>query len=70
MKIGTAVDLSHRFVALQGGSPVPLKLLGVLPFNEYDVHDQFHTCRKHGEWFELKPKLRKLLREHLQAASI
>lgn len=65
VKLGTAVDLRRRFVGIQGCSPVSLQLLGTLPFPEADIHDQFDSCRVHGEWFKLTRRLRLFLKEHL-----
>lgn len=54
IKIGYAVDVDQRFVRLQTGSPVPLKLLGTMTggrAREAELHAQLAAYRCHGEWF-------------------
>lgn len=57
VKIGwTAMDPVKRMAALQVGSPVQLKLRGVIngtPDDESKLHDDFAALHSHGEWFRL-----------------
>lgn len=46
----------RRFANLQIGSPDRLMLVGLIeghPSIERELHDHFHTRRRHGEWFAL-----------------
>jgi len=54
IKIGRTQDVKKRISELQVGSPVPLRLLGVVPGDsamEKQIQDKFKHLRKHGEWF-------------------
>jgi hypothetical protein len=59
VKIGIAQFPEIRLRALQVGSPVPLRLLKVIPIGrkwdayrkEEALHEQFAAHRVHGEWF-------------------
>lgn len=60
IKIGWAKDPSVRLAQLQTGSPVRLRLLGIVPgvkSLERDVHRRFGGLRLHGEWFKQSPSL-------------
>jgi hypothetical protein len=53
-KIGIAGDPAQRLRDLQTGSPVVLKLVGVMPGGlslERLLHRRFAAHRLHGEWF-------------------
>jgi hypothetical protein len=55
VKIGTTGDPGGRLDMMQIGSPVPLKMLALVPGNEATerrYHRQFEASRLHGEWFE------------------
>lgn len=64
IKIGKAKDPEERLKTLQTGSPVKLKLIGVIKCKSsahaYHVeklaHDRFYKQRKRGEWFRLSLK--------------
>lgn len=54
VKIGSALNPPKRLQELQTGSPVRLKLIGFYPGGkerERVLHNQFSSCRIHGEWF-------------------
>lgn len=54
VKIGYALDVRKRFIALMTASPVRLTLLGTLPGGaklEAAIHAQLADHRAHGEWF-------------------
>jgi hypothetical protein len=61
IKIGYAADVCRRFRGVQAMSPVPLKILGVIPLGnttyEKHLHRQLRPIRVHGEWFEPTPEL-------------
>lgn len=62
IKIGftEAEDAAARLVSLQIGSPVLLKLLGVIPGtmeDEKNLHRRFAAHRVTGEWFKPAPDL-------------
>jgi len=59
IKIGKAASIRSRLAGLRGSSPVPLKLLGVIPGQEHEaaLHLRFSSARRHGEWFEPTPEL-------------
>lgn len=56
IKIGRTENLRRRFADLQSGSPLRLKLLGVLKGAEREeeaaIHAALDRFRLHGEWFE------------------
>lgn len=61
VKIGFTTDIKKRTQGLLHGSPVPLTLLGTVAGNaklEAELHAEFSTLRRHGEWFELNESLR------------
>lgn len=64
IKIGYATDVSRRVRAHQIGSPLRLRLLGVLPDVHPDVerrlHRRFDEARVRGEWFRPVDRLRRL----------
>lgn len=63
VKVGVATHVPSRVATLQTGSPVALKVLGVVEtddasYLEAAIHRQFAEDRLHGEWFTLSPALR------------
>lgn len=55
VKIGISSNPQSRLATMQTGSPVVLRLLWKTPGSldmEQDLHEYFHTYRKHGEWFD------------------
>lgn len=59
IKIGyTSQHPESRLSNLQTGSPVPLRIIGLLPGNrEREMHERFKRIRKHGEWFSADKSL-------------
>lgn len=61
VKIGLSKDPGNRLAQLQTGSPVRLKLLGVVECRdgnhalavEREAHRVFEKQRRRGEWFKL-----------------
>lgn len=58
VKIGQAVDVAHRLMNLQSGSPVRLYVLATFEGRdgralERQLHRELAHARKHGEWFDL-----------------
>jgi hypothetical protein len=52
VKIGFSVKPIERLKGLQTGSPVKLKILGLINEDQEDkLHNKFHNFRLHGEWF-------------------
>lgn len=54
VKIGTAIDVTKRFYALQCANSEKLILLGRVPgerSDEQKIHARFHSQRVRGEWF-------------------
>lgn len=54
VKIGIAVNPPKRLMELQVGSPVSLRLLGVIKGGEQEeaeLHSEFYDLRIQGEWF-------------------
>lgn len=55
-KIGWSVNPRKRVLTLQIGSPLPIKLVGVIEgslTNEAEWHHAYRDKRVHGEWFAL-----------------
>jgi len=66
IKIGVAQDPERRLEQIQRMSPVRLILLGAIPGGyekERELHALFATARKHGEWFEPTPELRRYIED-------
>lgn len=64
VKIGVAKNPKDRLKALSTGSPIPLKLLGVMPGDlklEKEIHLRFKQCRSDGEWFFLSIDLKRFI---------
>ena len=64
VKIGVTDDVLSRMKALQTASPLPLKLLAVMPDDqetEYDLHRAFAALRISGEWFRFEGPLKRLV---------
>jgi hypothetical protein len=70
IKIGFASDVQRRIQReIQPHSPIPLKLLALVPGTETDercLHRMFHHLRLHGEWFRAGSDLL-LLTKHLRS---
>ncbi len=64
VKIGVTDDVLSRMKALQTASPLPLRLLAVMPGDqetEYDLHRAFAALRISGEWFRFEGPLKRLV---------
>ena len=60
IKIGKAVDVEKRIVALQSGNPRQLTTLLVVQAPrrlEFELHRRFERSRIFGEWFASSPEL-------------
>ena len=60
VKIGYTSNLPVRFLALQNGSAIKLKVLEMRPgtrMDEHTLHARFSAARMTGEWFERTPDL-------------
>lgn len=67
IKVGYTDDIYKRFRQLQYQSPIPLKVLGVIPGNkmlEIGLHLSFIKERHHGEWFLPQGKVKDFLSDH------
>ncbi|NQT15096.1 MAG: GIY-YIG nuclease family protein [Planctomycetes bacterium] len=66
IKIGRSQDADARLESLRTGSPVPLRLLGVIPpgGKEGEIHRAFAASREHREWFASTPELMEFIAEH------
>lgn len=68
IKIGIASNVAARLSGMQTGSPVKLRVIGVIPDArstvEAELHERFATARRHGEWFEPTPELLAYIAEH------
>lgn len=59
IKIGRTSDIGKRLSSLQTGSPVKLKIIGIIECRsdahskeiETELHKMFAPYRTHGEWF-------------------
>ncbi len=70
IKIGSTRNLPTRLRSLQLMSPVPLRLLGVVPQDvEYECHRVLAAWRIHGEWFEPAAPVLALIRERCTVKS-
>lgn len=80
VKIGITSNifsLSHRFRSIQGCNPMPLKLLGFIQTNnarklEKQLHQQFKTHNRIGEWHILAPEINRYIKEncmHIELAN-
>jgi hypothetical protein len=64
IKIGSTKNLVVRLRTLCAISPVPLKLLGIIPRDvEEACHVQLGAYRLHGEWFSPSPAVLDFIRE-------
>ena len=64
VKIGVTDDVLSRMKALQTTSPLPLKLLLVVPGDKetkYELHQAFWALRISGGWFRLEGPLKRLV---------
>lgn len=70
IKIGIAANVASRLSGLQTGSPVELRVLGIIPgvrpSREAELHERFASTRKHGEWFEPTPELMAYIAVHAE----
>lgn len=70
IKIGIASNVTARLSGLQTGSPVELRVIGVIrgvdQTAEAGLHLRFAASRKHGEWFEPTPELLAYIAEHAE----
>jgi DNA-binding transcriptional regulator YiaG len=60
IKIGRTIDLRKRMASFQCVSPVPLRVLAVMPggpLAEFELHGRFAAHRTYGEWFNPSPVL-------------
>jgi hypothetical protein len=65
IKIGSTKNLVVRVRSLCAMSPVPLKLLGIVPRDvEEACHAQLGAFRLHGEWFAPSPAVLDFIREN------
>lgn len=65
IKIGYSRETERRLRELQRGSPVPLRMLRVVPGSralEIALHAHFSSDRLHGEWFAPTSELLRILR--------
>ncbi|MBN1430422.1 MAG: GIY-YIG nuclease family protein [Anaerolineae bacterium] len=66
IKIGTAINANRRLAEIQNMSPVPLRILAVIPGDcrkEAELHKRFAHLRRHGEWFEPTIELLDFIRQ-------
>jgi hypothetical protein len=60
IKIGISCHVEGRLIAIQTGSPIPLRILAVTPGSyreERAYHQRFAAHRLHGEWFDRHPEI-------------
>lgn len=60
VKIGRTRDIDARMKALSIGSPVPLRVVHLIPqagYLEKELHELFSAHRRHGEWFDPHPDI-------------
>ena len=66
IKIGITTDFDKRLRSLQTSSPLPLRILGVVPKDiEDDCHVALAEWRVHGEWFKPVPEVLAFIDEQL-----
>lgn len=72
VKIGVSADPMNRLEGLRTGSPLRLRLLGVIPglgvVGEHELHERFAASRSHGEWFRPTPELATYIAENARPA--
>lgn len=62
IKIGTAVAPEQRIETIRLMCPAPVELIGMVDggfAEERDLHDKYAPLRRHGEWFDGAPELRR-----------
>lgn len=68
IKIGVSDDPVGRLAQIKTMSPLPLKLLGLIPgagdVGEAEFHRRFADDREHGEWFRPSPALTSYIAAH------
>lgn len=57
VKIGHSSQPKRRLQELKIGSPVPLRMICVVPEAEQAVQDRFRGAHLHGEWYEVTPEM-------------
>jgi hypothetical protein len=71
IKIGFSRNPDKRFSKIASDTPLPCVLLGYWPAtiaDELAIHDQFHSIRKHGEWFASTETLLGFVADHVVAS--
>jgi hypothetical protein len=66
VKIGKTTDVRRRMTEMQAGMPYPPAVLAAVPeyvVTEARAHEVWAGLRRHGEWFEATPELRRWIRE-------
>lgn len=61
LKIGTTINVESRIKGLQTGSPIKLKVVGILDGSyatEAGLHDMFNHLHHNGEWFRYTDELK------------
>lgn len=70
VKIGFSQSPERRVAAIQGMSPVPVRLVGKTPGTAEDeaaLHRRFAGLRAHGEWFRMEENLLQHIKEACHA---
>lgn len=58
VKIGKSFNPNHRMHTFQEGSPIPLEMLRIIPFDcERQMHAKYAHLRRHREWFTFDPAM-------------
>jgi DNA-binding XRE family transcriptional regulator len=71
IKIGSSFNAVRRTEGFQVGSPVALRLIGVIEgagTSERELHRRFAAAHAHGEWFHATPELLAYVAEHARPA--
>jgi hypothetical protein len=70
IKIGIASNVAARLSGMQTGSPVELRVIGVIAgvdqSFEAELHERYASARRHGEWFEPTAELLDYIAEHAE----
>ena len=69
IKIGQTIKLKNRLATLQIGSPVELKFVGYIHWNEpkrleHYFHEAFNKAWLYGEWYRLSNDIIKAIRQY------
>ncbi|KKL86416.1 hypothetical protein LCGC14_1944980 [marine sediment metagenome] len=73
IKIGVTTNIEERLNTLKTGSPVELKLLGVIPGgqeSEKNIHDRLSAYRANGEWFFASTDVMEYIRKKLSGHGV